>query len=165
MRAFRHHRTVLLIALAAAVISSGCNKKIVYSKDRDMEPLSKTFASSSIDDAFKAAKEAVLRLGYRIEREDASQGTLRTGWQSTKASSHYVDLFDHRDYGTVGAYYRIELKISEMAGKTEVEVFAPVRSVIGRMKSSHEEEGKILKKMADLLRKDDFEMSNVGVEE
>ena len=143
---------------------TACNRKIIYSKDRAMEPISKLF-NTSLDEAYKTSKEAILRLGYRIDREDEPQKSFRTVWLSTKADSHYVDLFDRRDYGTVGAYYRLQVKVTEKQGQADVEIEAPVRSIIGRMKSSHIEEKKVLKKMADLLRKEDFEMTNVGVEE
>ncbi len=143
---------------------SGCNKKLIYSKDREMEPLSKTFATSP-DDAFETAREALTRLGYKIDHEDKSEKVLTTGWQSTKATSHYVDLFDRKDYGTVGAYYRLRVKVEERGGKAAVEVSAPVRSIVGRIKTNYREEKKLFRKMADLLRREDFEMSNVGVED
>lgn len=156
---------VLSLGLIAITTTTACNRKLLYSRDREMEPISKLFPTA-IDEAFRVAKESLIRLGYRIERENPTEATLQTGWLSTKASSHYIDLFDHRDYGTVGAYYRLEVKVAEKEGKAEVEVSAPVRSIIGgRLRSSHREEKKVLKKMADLLRRSDFEMSNVGVEE
>lgn len=143
---------------------TACNKAILYSRDREMEPVSRAF-STSIPEAFKASKEVLLSLGYKIESEDESAGNLKTGWQSTKAGSHYVDLFDRRDYGTVGAYYQIQIRVTDQSGKAQVEVAAPVRSIVGRIKSSHSEEGRILRKIADLLRREDFEMTNVGVQE
>lgn len=159
-------KTLMLFLLALALLPlSGCNKAILYGRDKEMEPVAKAF-SISTSDAFKMAKESLASLGYRIEKEDESQGTIRTSWLPTKASSHYVDLFDRRDYGTVGAYYRILVHVSENNGKTQVEVSAPTRSIIvGRLMTAHREENKVLKKMTELLRREDFEMTNVGVSE
>ena len=120
----------------------------------------------SIQEAFKAAKESLHDLGYTLEKEDESQGLIVTKWQSTKAASHYLDLFDKKDFGTVGAYYRLNVKIADKEGKSEVQVSAPVRSVIsGRMQTDYSEEKKLLRKIADKVRKEDFEMNNIGVME
>ena len=154
----------LLVVPILLIILTACNRPLLHSKDREMEPLTKVFPTSA-PNALKVGREALVRLGYKIETEDESEGLLKTGWRSTKASSHYVDLFDRRDYGTVGAYYQIKLRVLEKEGKAEVKVSAPVRSVVGRLKSSHAEEQKILQKMTDLLRPEDFEMTNVGVPE
>lgn len=157
---------VLLMASALSLLFSvaGCNKAVLHSRDREMEPVSRTFSAPPAD-AFKSARQALVQTGYKIEREDEAAGTLETGWRSTKASSHYVDLFDRRDYGTVGAYYKIQVRITESGGKSQVEVSAPVRSIVGRIKSSHSEEDKLLDKIAELLRPEDFEMTNVGITE
>ena len=153
-----------LVALAGGHTS--CTKVLAHGRDKDYDPATKQF-STSTDGAYKAGKEALVRLGYKIETEDEKANTLTTNWTSAKATSHYVDLFDHRDYGTVGAYYRLKLEVTEgVGGKTNVAVSAPTRSLItGRLRTSYNEEKKVLRKIADLLRSDDFEMTNVGVTE
>lgn len=144
---------------------TACNKVILHSRDKDFDPAVKTF-SAPPEDAFNAAKEALLSRGYKISREDKSDNTLKTAWLSTKADSHYLDLFDRKDYGTVGAYFRIVVHVTDKNGKSEVEISAPIRSIVtGRVRTSYYEEKRIFAKMTDLLRKDDFEITNVGVEE
>lgn len=152
-----------LLLIASSCLLASCTKVLVHSKDKEMEPVSKLF-NASVDDALKVGKEALIRLGYKIEREDSDQ--ILTNWQSAKATSHYIDLFGHRDYGTVGAYYRIKLQVTETGGQAQVAVSAPTRAIVsGRLRTSYREEKKVLRKMTDLLRKDDFEITNVGVEE
>ncbi len=151
--------------LWAALFASSCTKVLVHSKDKDYEPVTQLF-NTSVDLAHKAGAEALTRLGYKIEREDTEPNRILTKWQSTKATSHYIDLFDHRDYGTVSAYYRIKLNIEERGGRALVSVSAPTRAIVyQRMRTSYREEKKVLRKMTDLLRKEDFEITNVGVEE
>jgi hypothetical protein len=160
-------RMVLLAALLLLAGShAACTKVLAHGRDKDYDPATKSF-SASTDGAYKAGKEALIRLGYKIETEDEKTNTIVTNWTSAKATSHYVDLFDHRDYGTVGAYYRLKLEVTEgVGGHTLVAVSAPTRSLItGRLRTSYNEENKVLKKIADLLRTDDFEMTNVGVTE
>ena len=156
---------ILLSFLTMFASLTGCNKALVHSRDKDMEPVSRTY-NAPADEAFKAVHTVLIHMDYKIQHEDASKGFLQTGWLSTKANSHYLELFDHADYGTVGAYYRLEVHIKEDNGKSIVEVSAPVRGIItGRLKSSHREEKTVLKEIADQLRKEDFEITNVGVQE
>ena len=159
-------RLLLGFALLAILSSfAGCNKAIVHSRDKQMEPVSRLY-NNPPKDAFKAAREVLFKMGYKLQYEDKDKGLIQTGWLSTKPNSHYVDLFDHADYGTVGAYYRLEVQIHEEKGKSLVEVSAPIRGIItGRVKSSFREEKKVLSKLADQLRKEDFEITNVGVQE
>lgn len=156
--------SLILLAVVAAFVQTSCTKVLVHGRDKEMDPVTQLYATS-VTEAYKVGKEALIRLGYKLENEDEKSGKIVTNWQSTKATSHYVDLFDRKDYGTVGAYYRLKMEVTEsVAGKTQVAVSAPVRSLItGRLYSSNREERKVLKKIQDLLRTDDFEMTNVGV--
>jgi hypothetical protein len=154
-----------LFLLTAVTLLGGCAKPVLHSRDKDFPPATRTFDASP-DAAFKAGKTVLQNLGYKISFEKESLGTITTGWRSTKAASHYISIFDREDYSTVGAYYRIEMKIMSENGKAEVEVSAPVRNIIvHRMETSYREEKKILGLMADQLRSDDFEVTNVGASE
>lgn len=154
----------ILLSLLMILPLSACNKPILYGRNKEMEPITRTF-NSSPQESFEAAKEALLDLGYKLDREDKPEN-LQTTWQSTKAASHYIDLFDRKDYGTVGAYYKVHIHIDEKDSKSEVQVSTETKSVIvGRLRTAYSEEKKVLNKMADLLRHDDFEMTNVGVSE
>ncbi len=164
-------RSLLLALLMTASIAfsgiflSACNKPILYGKDKDFDPIEKAY-SAGTSDTFQVAKEVLKKMDYKIEQEDPTNGTIATGWRSTKSDSHYLELFDREDYGTVGAYYKIKIKITEKNAKSVVEVSAPIKSLItGRMHSSYREEKRILAKMADQLRKPELEMSNVGTSE
>jgi hypothetical protein len=158
-------RKFITLLCFIGIVSSlaACNRVMLHSKDKDMDPVVQVFPVGT-DDAIKAAKEVLIKRGYFIERDDSA--SLRTKWQSTKATSHYVDLFGRKDYGVVGAYCQIVVKVTDKDGKAEVSVSAPIRGVITkRLFSSNQEEKKILKKMADAFRKEDFEITNVGVSE
>lgn len=156
--------TLVLTVTSLLGFSFGCAKVLVHGKDRPAEPLEKRF-SAPPPDAFQGAKKALEMLGYKVQDVDEERMIVKSGWQSTKPNSHYLDLFDRKDYGTTGAYYQLVIQVEEEAGESNVSVAAPVRSVINHITSSHREERKILKKIGDLLRRDDFEMTNVGVKE
>ncbi len=158
-----HKLLVLVCFLVVTTSLAGCNRVLLHSKDKELEAVSQTF-SVGTEEALKAAKEAAISLGYTMEREESAG--FKTKWQSTRASSHYLDLFGRKDYGTVGAYYQLVVQVADKDGKAEVSVSAPIRGVITRrLYSSNREEKKVLKKMTNLLRKDDFEITNVGTSE
>lgn len=152
-----------LLPLLLLFSLSHCQKVVVHGKDRPMEPLIQKLKAPS-DHAFEAARKALLATGYEIQEQDAGKKILRTTWVSTQATSHYTDLFDQKDYGTVGAYYHLRVLIREEGPHSVVEISAPVRSLVAHQKSSYREERKVLKKMKDILRSDSFEMTNLGVE-
>ncbi|MBI4197473.1 MAG: hypothetical protein HY539_06570 [Deltaproteobacteria bacterium] len=153
-------RTFLIILLAL----TGCNKAVVQGKDRPIQPISRSFAAS-VDETFEAAKKSLRLNDYEIQKENSEEKTVVTEWMPTKATSHYTEVFGEKDYGTIGAYFHLRLKVQERDGKAEVQITAPVRSLAGYQRSTYREEKKIFKKIADLLRSDSFKMTNLGVEE
>lgn len=158
---FKNIFLLLLISFAF----SACNKPLVKSRDKEFAPLSKTFSHPSTE-TFEAAQKILEQAGFRIARADKDVGIIQTNWISTKATSHYLELFGKKDYGTVGAYYRMTVKFEEKENKSKIDVFTTTRSIIsGRLHSDYSEEKKFLSKMTDYLRRDDFEITNVGVDE
>ena len=158
-------RWLLCLLICGSTLVMSCNKVVVRARDKEFSPITKTF-STTPKEAFEAVQKVLEQTGYKIARADEDVGIVQTGWISTKAASHYLDLFDRKDYGTVGAYYRLTVKLSEKDNKEQVDVFSTARSVItGRLHSSYSEEEKFLSKMTDYLRRDDFEITNVGVDE
>jgi hypothetical protein len=153
------------ITMFAVISSSSCTKVLLHSKDKEHPAVSQLF-NTSVEEGVKVGREALVRLGYKISREDTDPPQILTGWQSAKAASHYIDLFDRKDYGTISAYYRMKLTVEERAGRALISVSTPTRSIIsGRLKTSFREERKVLRKIADLIRKEDFDITNVQVEE
>ncbi len=152
----------LLIALLA---TTGCTKVLVYGKDHPAAATIEKKFSAPAKETFESGKKALDMLGYKIDDSDEAKGSIRSGWMSTKSNSHYLDLFERKDYGTTGAYYRVEISIEEEGGKSVVTISTPVRSLVNHVISSGREERRVLNKMADLLRREDFEMTNVGVQE
>ena len=145
------------------LLTSACSKPAVYGRERPVAPLTRIYAHPPAV-TFPAAKKALTLLGYEVREENAAEGTLRTNWTSTKATSHYTELFDRKDFGTVGAYYKVEIVIRDRNGKSEVQVALPVKSLVAHQRSNTQEERRILRKIGDLLRPDDFEMTNLGTE-
>ncbi|MBI1909330.1 MAG: hypothetical protein HYS22_04090 [Deltaproteobacteria bacterium] len=153
-----------LALLAGILILAGCTKPLIYGKDRPVDPVSQAFPASE-QETYTAAKEVLKTLGYKIAYDNQEKRTLKTGWRSTSIDSHYVELFGRPDYGTVGAYYQLVVEIGEREGKSEVTITAQPRSIVPNLKSSGRVEKKVLARMADLLRSDDIQVTNIGLQE
>ncbi len=144
---------------------AACNTPLVTGRDIAMKPVYKTF-SSPVVATFEAAEKALNDMDYKVEYADKDQGVLRTGWMPTTADSHYLDLFDYKDYGVTGSYYHLTVRITEDGpSKSIVEVQAPLRTIVTRMKSSYRQEKKFLARVRNYLRPADIEVTNIGVVE
>ncbi len=152
-----------LTFLISLLVLTACNKPVVQGKVRPISPLTRSY-SHATPTTFEATRQALTLLGYQIRKENPEEGRLQTEWRSTTATSHYTEVFDQKDFGTVGTYYRLEIQVREKGNGSEVEVAAPVKSLVAHQKSTSQVEKKLLKKVGDLLRGDDFEMTNVGTE-
>lgn len=154
----------LLIGVTSVVLFS-CTRPLVTGRDYAMQPIAQTFSVPAVA-AFEAAEQALRDMDYKVEYANKDQGILRTGWMPTEIDSHYLDLFGREDYGTTGAYYHLAVRIiNEGVGESIVEVAAPIRSVVAKVRSSHRKEKKFLSKVADQLRPADVKVTNIGVVE
>lgn len=155
-------KTCLVVFLFSC--GAACSKPALYGSLQESPPIIKNYQVSQ-QDAFRAAKEALVFLGYSVKQEDAAQGLLETFWQPATADSHYVNVFGRKDYGTVGAYYRIIVKVKERSsGSSEVSITNAAKSYISNLKSSQEEESKIFSKIDDFTRKRDIQVTNIGLQ-
>jgi len=103
--------------------------------------------------------------GYIIANENATEGTITSTWQPTKSDSHALDLFNRRDFGANGAYYQLEIHVTNESGKTRVDVGSRVDSVVANLKSTGIEERRVLNVIGNYLRSSEPELSNIGLQE
>ena len=141
-----------------------CGKPRLFGKEMAVNPIKKTFPVDT-KAAFAATKEALAFYGYNIQKEDEKTTTLESHWQPTTSDSHYVIVFNRPDYGTVGAYHKLVVKISSKGtNQSEVEISSQAQSIITNLVSSGNEENKIFAKIADFTRKPSIEVTNVGLQ-
>jgi uncharacterized lipoprotein len=140
-----------------------CSKPALYGTLQENKAIAKYY-SVPPEEAFRAAKEALVYLGYSIKQEDNENKTLETFWQPTTADSHYVDVFGRKDYGTVGAYYRFLVKVTPRQNGSEVSVVNAAKSFISNLKASRHEEARLFDKINDFTRKRDIQVTNVGLQ-
>lgn len=164
MRVTSRNPLWVIALLITPFLWTACSKPLLHARDREMEPLSRTYSAPQVD-VFEAAEAALKELNYKVEYANKDDGVLRTGWQPTPIDSHYVDLFGREDYGTTASYYHLAVRIEAADGKSTVEVEAPIRGIVGKMKSSHRKERQLLDQIADQLRPADVHLSNIGIVE
>jgi len=154
---------VLTLVLVGGVGLGACSKPALYGTLQENESITRYYQVPP-EQAFRAAKEALLFLGYSIKQEDDKNFTLETFWQPTTADSHYVEVFRRKDFGTVGAYYRLAVKISPRRSGSSVSVTNFAKSFISNVKTSQVEENRVLHKMDDFTRKRDIQVTNIGLQ-
>lgn len=155
---------VLRIALLFCVVfAAACSKPALYGTIQEAEPVVKYY-SVPPETAFRAAKEALVFRGYSIKEEDDKNFTLETYWQATTADSHYVLVFGRRDYGTVGAYYRMAVKVTPQGTGSKVSITNVAKSIISDLKTSKREEDELFNKISDFTRKRDIQVTNIGLQ-
>lgn len=157
---------IYMLALGIFVLSglAHCGKPRLFGKEMEIRPILKTF-SVEPKLVLKSAKEALALQGYNLAREDLAHGVLETHWQSTTSDSHYVNFFNRQDRGTVGAYHKLIIKITPEGKKSSrVEIYSLAKSIISNVISTGIEEEKVLKKIDDFTRKQDIQVTNVGIQ-
>lgn len=154
---------VFTLVLLTGLAISGCSKPSLYGSTMENPPLIQYF-NVPPQEAFRAAKESLLFRGYSIKQENPEDLSLETYWQATTADSHFVEVFRRKDYGTVGAYYRLYVKVTPRHSGSAVSITNVAKSFISNVKSSQREETEVMEKIADFTRKRDIQVTNIGLQ-
>jgi hypothetical protein len=143
---------------------TGCAKKLIYGKNFYTTPVYKYYTADK-KIAFDSVHEMLKDMGYQILRRDPERGQIITGWRPTGADSHYIEVFDRKDYGIAdGAYYQVIVDIADSGLETKVAISTQVKSIAGPLESSGIIENKVLKELENVFRAPKIELTNIGVE-
>jgi len=155
-----------MLVLVLGVVAGACNKPFLRAKtSKNVEFESKEF-NATANDCYYALRYAFKVNGYMMGSENLRDGILTTTWEPVTSDSHYLQVFDSRDYGVTGAYYQLEVRVVPRGNdRTKLEVGSRVESVASGLKSSGVEERKILATVGNYLRKHEPVMTNEGIEE
>lgn len=158
----------LVLALVAFAFA-GCMKPALTAKEQALEPVDRVFDADA-NQAYYAIRWALAATGYPVGSEDLQNGVIGTTWISTGAGSQYLDPFERqeqtsRDRGNNSGYYKMAFHVQPEGGKTRVTVTSYVRSLVANLKSSGEQEQRVLHKISDYLRTAEPDVTNVGVKE
>ena len=155
--------TRIILTLCLVTGFAACSKPALYGTIQEAEAVVKYYPVPPAE-AYRAAKESLVFRGYSLKEADETNFTLETYWQPTTADSHYVLVFGRRDFGTVGAYYRLAVKVTPQGTGSKVSITNVAKSIISDLKSSHREEDEIFIKVSDFTRKRDIQVTNIGLQ-
>ncbi|MFH1830115.1 MAG: hypothetical protein ABH871_04995 [Pseudomonadota bacterium] len=159
MRAF-----ALLIAFVAVACSS-CSKPLVSARvDNRIQYFTQNYAATP-NDTYYAVRWALKEAHLPVAEEDLPSGVIKTSWVPTTSDSHYLELFDRRDYGATNSYFQLEIHVEDGSGRTQVKVGSRVKTLVNNIYSSGEVEQKVLAGIGNYLRKSAPELTNLGVNE
>ncbi|HCU26002.1 MAG TPA: hypothetical protein DF383_13375 [Deltaproteobacteria bacterium] len=150
----------------AVVVGFGlvaCNKPKLFGTTQAAPEVVKYFAVPPTD-AFRATKEALVFRGYSLKQVDESKMTMETYWQPSTADSHYVLVFGKPDYGTVGSYFRLAVRVTPQGSGSRIGITNVAKSFISNVKSSGRLEDQVFEKVADFTRKQDIQVTNIGLQ-
>ena len=157
-------KKLLFIVLSVAMATLSCAKVFRVATPSQPHYYKQTF-SSNANDLYYALRWALRTYGYPIAEEDLQNGVIKTHYVPVKAYSHYLELFNRHDFGINGAYHQLEVRLVPQNGKTEVQVGSRIQSIVAHLKSAGTEEQMILDKVADYLRNQNVQVTNLGLRE
>lgn len=164
MKKIIHKSLSVSLFIILAIGLAACGKARLFGKNVEGKAHIQSF-DAPLPTVYKSVKEALSLQGYSIQKEDNSNYTLETSWQPTTSDSHFVRVFNRQDRGTVGAYHKLIVELSNQGEKTEVKIKSLARTFVSNLESTGIEEHKILVKVADFTRKANIDVTNVGLQE
>ena len=157
---------LIIMVFAIWNLASGCATPLAEGKVYPMKPVSKVI-SADANTIYYGVKWAFQEMGYPLGPEDLAGGVIESKWVPTGAGSHYVNVFNRKDYGaTDGAYYKMVIKIIPgVEGGSRVEAKTEVNSIIMNVETTGDKERAVLQKISEHARGNFIKVTNLGVEE
>ena len=156
------------MVLAAMLLAAGfasCTKPLASARVKpEVDYVSRTYAAVP-NDIYYAARWALVEAGYSVGSENLADGVLTTAWQPVRSSSHYIPLFNRKDFGVTNSYHQLEIRILPGDGRAEVQVGSRMKTLVSSLKSAGTEERRILDDIGSYLRKGEPTVTNLGVDE
>lgn len=155
--------STIMYILALMLTAGMCTKVVVYAKDYETDSISERFAGEP-DTLIHQSIQVLQNLNYQFSDIQDESKRIVTGWQSTSSNSHYMNLFNRKDYSaSAGSYYQLIINFLPEGNFTRVEVATKVKSISGKLQSTKILEKKFLKSLKDYTRSPQIQITNVGV--
>ncbi|MCP5467813.1 MAG: hypothetical protein H7A32_00915 [Deltaproteobacteria bacterium] len=153
----------LLTLVFLGFIVGACSKPALYGTIQNSDDIVRYYQAAP-EETFRAVKSSLEFHGYSLKKVDEENRSLETYWQPTTADSHYVEVFGRPDFGTVGAYYRFQIKVEAWNKGSKVVLVNVANSIISNLKTSKREEDRIFTKIDDFTRHRDIQVTNIGLQ-
>lgn len=156
-------RGLLLIAVMAVLMAS-CSKPMAVAHTDDTQYFSRSYAAVP-NDAYYAVRWALKENDLSVAEEDLPAGVIKTAWVPVTSDSHYIEIFDRRDYGVTNSYFQLDVRLVDRDGRTLVKVGTRVKTIVNNLRSSGQVEYSVLSDIGNYLRKSSPDLTNLGISE
>ena len=158
-------KRLALIVIILAAFAQACTKPLVTANAaKEVAAFSQSYAANA-NDTYYAMRWALRESGIPVATEDLPKGVITTKWMPVGSDSHFLYIFERRDYGVTNSYYQLEIQLSPNGGGTLVKIASRAKSLASGLKSSGLIEEKVFAKAADFLRAGEPTITNLGVSE
>lgn len=157
------NKFVFLILIGFVFFGAGCARVMVIASDHATDAVVRRYAGTP-DLLYNQSVKVLENMGYEMPFADYVQYKITTGWQPVGSGTHFLDLFNRRDYGAAdGAYYQLQLSFVSEGAYSRAEVRTNVKSVAGKLASSKALEKAFLERLDNAMRSPQIQVTNVGV--
>lgn len=154
----------ILLGIGVLLSAQTCTMKLVRGRDYYTQPRTQSF-EVGMTEMMDVVKKTLDKEGFQIFSINKEQKRFITGWLPVEADSHYLYIFNRKDYGlTDGSYYQLYADLSQEGQKVKVALSTKVKTIVGQLESSHKVERRLLRQIEDYVRAPQLDMTNVGTE-
>ena len=159
-------RYLIILGLACVTfVLAGCAKPMAEGTFMSTKPIAKTM-NSDANSIYYGIKWAFDETGLPLGEQDLAGGVVESKWVPVGAATHFVNVFDRKDFGANGAYYKMIITIIPVeGGVSRVEAHTKVQSIISRIESYGSKERDVLAKIENHARNYNVVVTNLGVED
>jgi len=156
-------RAALLTVLVISLLAVSCSKPMAVAHTDDIRYFSRDYAAVP-NDAYYAVRWALKENDLSVAEEDLPGGIIKTAWVPATSDSHYIELFDRRDFGVTNTYFQLEIHLVDRGGRTIVKVGSRTKTLVNNLHSSGIVEYAVLNDIGNYLRKSSPDLTNLGIE-
>jgi hypothetical protein len=156
-------RATLLAMVVVAIFAASCSKPMAVAHTDEVRYFSRDYAAVP-NDTYYAVRWALKENDLSVAEEDLPGGIVKTAWVPVTSDSHYIEVFDRRDFGVTNSYFQLEIHLVDRGGRTVVKVGSHVKTLVNNLHSSGIVEYAVLNDIGNYLRKSSPDLTNLGIE-
>jgi len=157
-------RIATLAMILAALLAASCSKPLAVAHMDNTQYFTRSYAAVP-NDTYYGVRWALKETGHSVAEEDLPAGIIKTAWVPVSSNSHYVEIFNRRDYGVTNSYYHLDIRLTDESGRTRVKIASHAKTMVNNLRSAGVVEYAILNHIGDYLRKSSPNLTNLGISE
>lgn len=161
----RRSNCLTFVMIAITLLFTACANPLIRADTHELPAVEHTFHATP-NQVYYAIRWAFAVRKFPVAFEDLRGGVVTSAWIPTRVDSHFIQPFASTtpDYGTTMMQQQMEIRVIPAGSDTTVSVMSRVKSLVTKPQSSGREEKALIDEMANYLRGNTVEVTNVGVE-